>query len=111
MTQQPRYWAYRLPTLQETRVQFLGREDLLEKEMVTHSSILAWRIPWTEKPGGLQSKESDMAELLHFHFHPEKTTILKDTCTLMFTAANLFTIARMWKQPRFPWTDESIDKM
>ena len=45
----------RLPTMQETRVQFLGQEDLLEKEMATHSSILAWKIPWTEEPGRLQS--------------------------------------------------------
>ena len=44
--------------MQETWVQSLGREDLLEKEMVTHSSILAWKIPWTEKPGGLQSTGS-----------------------------------------------------
>ena len=42
-----------------------GREDPLEKEMATHSSILAWRIPWTEEPGGLQSTESDMTERLH----------------------------------------------
>ena len=48
----------RLPTMQETRVQFLGWEDLLEKEMATHPSILAWRIPWTEEPGGLQSMGS-----------------------------------------------------
>ena len=41
--------------MQETRVQSLGQEDPLEKEMATHSSILAWRIPWTEEPGGLQS--------------------------------------------------------
>ena len=41
--------------IQETRVQSLGREDALEKGMATHSSILAWRIPWTEEPGGLQS--------------------------------------------------------
>ena len=47
-----------LPTMQETRVQSLGWEDLLEKEMATHSSILAWKIPWTEEPGGLQSKGS-----------------------------------------------------
>ena len=47
----------RLPTMQETRVQSLGWEDLLEKEMATHSSILAWKIPWTEEPGGLQSME------------------------------------------------------
>ena len=44
-----------LPTMQETWVQSLGWEDLLEKEMATHSSILAWKIPWTEEPGGLQS--------------------------------------------------------
>ena len=44
-----------LPSMQETQVQFLGREDPLEKGMVTHSSILAWRIPWTEEPGELQS--------------------------------------------------------
>ena len=48
----------RLPTMQETWVQSLGREDLLEKEMATHSSILAWKIPWTEKPGSLQSMGS-----------------------------------------------------
>ena len=47
-----------LPTMQETRVQSLGREDLLEKEMASDSSILAWRIPWTEKPGRLQSMGS-----------------------------------------------------
>ena len=46
-----------LPAMQETQVQSLGWEDPLEKEMATHSSILAWRIPWTEKPGGLQSME------------------------------------------------------
>ena len=44
-----------LPAMQQTQVQFLGRDDLLQKEMATHSSILAWEIPWTEKPGGLQS--------------------------------------------------------
>ena len=44
-----------LPIVWETRVQSLGQEDLLEKEMVTHSSILAWKIPWTEKPGKLQA--------------------------------------------------------
>ena len=45
----------RLPAMRETRVQSLGREDPLEKEIGTHSSILAWKIPWTEEPGGLQS--------------------------------------------------------
>ena len=41
-----------LPAVQETRVRSLGREDPLEEEMATHSSILAWTIPWTEEPGG-----------------------------------------------------------
>ena len=48
----------RLPTTRETRVQSLGWEDPLEKEMATHSSILAWRIPWTEEPDRLQSMGS-----------------------------------------------------
>ena len=43
---------------QETRVRFLNQEDLLEKEMATHSGILAWKIPWTDEPGGLQSMGS-----------------------------------------------------
>ena len=47
-----------LPAMQETQVQSLGQEDPLEKEMATYSSILAWRIPWTEEPGGLQSMGS-----------------------------------------------------
>ena len=44
-----------LPSMQETQIQSLGQEDPLEKRMATHSSIFAWRIPWTEEPGGLQS--------------------------------------------------------
>ena len=47
-----------LPAMQETWVQSLGQEDPLEKEMATHPSIRAWRIPWTEEPGRLQSMES-----------------------------------------------------
>ena len=60
-----------LLAVQETWVPSLCWEDSLEKEMATHSSILAWEIPWTEEPGGLQSmghKESDTTERLHFHF-------------------------------------------
>ena len=45
-----------LPAMQETQVQSLGQEDTLEKEMATYSSILAWRIPWTEEPGRVQSR-------------------------------------------------------
>ena len=48
----------RLPAVQETRIQSLGQENSLEKEMATHSSILAWKIPWTEELGGLHSMES-----------------------------------------------------
>ena len=44
-----------LPAMEETRVPSLGQEEPLEKEMATHSSILAWKIPWTEEPGGLKS--------------------------------------------------------
>ena len=47
-----------LPAVQETGVRSLGREDPLEKEMATHSSILAWKISWMEEPGGLQSMGS-----------------------------------------------------
>ena len=55
----------KLPAMQETQVRSLGQEDLLEKEMATHSSILAWRIPWAEESGGPQSidhKKSDTIE-------------------------------------------------
>ena len=56
-----------LPAMWETWVQSLGWEDSLEKDMATHSSILAWRIPWTEEPGGLQSMGlSDSHSHSHF---------------------------------------------
>ena len=62
------YWASlvaqmvkNLPAMQETRVQSLDQEDPLEKEMVTHSSIIAWRIPWKEEPGGQPSIGSQRA--------------------------------------------------
>ena len=64
--------AQTLSTMRETRVQSLGWEEPLEKEMAIHSSTIAWKIPWTEEPGRLQSmgrKESDTTEQLHFHFH------------------------------------------
>ena len=52
-----------LPTVQETQVPSLGQEDLWRREgMATHSSILAWRIPWSEEPGGLQSMKLDMTD-------------------------------------------------
>ena len=57
-----------LPAMQEIWVLFLGRKDPLEEDMASHSSVLAWRIPWTEGPGGLQSlgsQESDRTERLN----------------------------------------------
>ena len=63
----------RLPAMQETRVQSLGREYPLEKEMAAHSSILAWRISWTEEPGGLQSVGS--------HGLTDRTEACYHTCT------------------------------
>ena len=60
-----------LPAMWETQVQSPGREDSLEKEMTTHSSTFAWKIPWTEEPDGLQSMgslELGTTERLHFHF-------------------------------------------
>ena len=66
--------------MQETQVQSLGWEDLLEKEMATHSSILAWRIPWIEEPGRLWSLESqkEKTEQLTLSLSPT----LKFTCRL-----------------------------
>ena len=66
-----------MPAMQETQVRSLSQEDPLKKEMVTHSSILAWRIPQTEEPGGLQSMVSqrvgyttEQLTLLHFSLSP-----------------------------------------
>ena len=55
--------------IQETQVQSLGQEDPLEKEMATHSSILAWKIPWTEDPDGLQSMGSQRVRHNWAHTH------------------------------------------
>ena len=55
------------------RVQSLGQEDPLEKEMATHSGILAWKIPWTEEPGRLQSKESQADTTEHEHDFKKQT--------------------------------------
>ena len=64
-----------LPAVQETQVQSLGQEVPLEKGMATHSSILAWRIPWTEEPGGVHPccKESDTTEQLNSKYNSVST--------------------------------------
>ena len=67
-----------LPAMQETRVRSLGWEDPLEKEMATHSSNLAWRIPQMEEPGRYSPwgrKESDTTERLHFHLQGDKRPV------------------------------------
>ena len=64
--------------MQETQVQFLGPEDPLEKEVATRSSILAWKIPWTEEPGGLQSmgsQESDTTSQLNQQTTTKRTLL------------------------------------
>ena len=71
--------------MRETWVQSLGQEDPLEEEMATHSRILAWRIPWTEEPGGLQSIESqrvghDQATNTFTFFHHSSFSPQLETC-------------------------------
>ena len=75
------------------RDRFLGQEDPLEEGMATHSNILAWRIPWTEEPGGLQSmgsQESDMTE----HAHTTQQTSLKDISSFCSTT---YTFTVIWR--------------
>ena len=88
-----------LPAMQETQVWTLGQEDLLEKEMTTHSSILAWRIPWTEKPGRLQSLGSQRARHCwtanththtHTHTHKLKGILLQSTILRFIYFSNYF---------------------
>ena len=86
-----------LPAKQETWVQSLGQEYLLEKGMATHSSITAWRIPWTEEPGGLQTREGhkklDMTKQLTFSLYIPN--LEKEMATHCSTLA--------W---RIPWREE-----
>ena len=71
-------WVKHLPTMRETRVQSLGQEDPLKKEMATHSSTLAWKILWTEKPGRLQSMGlQSQTRLSNFPFPHVSKVMLK----------------------------------
>ena len=83
----------RLPTMRETWVQSLGREDLLEKEMAPHSSIFAWKIPWTEKPGGLQSMGSQRVG------HDFTFTFMHNIQAKVHAALEFFTLSR-WRTSR-----------
>ena len=79
-----------LPAVWETWVRSLGQEDPLEKEMATHSSNLAWEIPWTEEPGGLPPiglHRVDTTEQLHFHFQKSNGFVIikeKDFIEMIF---------------------------
>ena len=80
--------------MRETQVQSLGRKDPLEKEMVTHSSILAWRIPWTEKPGRLQSMGSqrvgnDWAISLHYNIASISVLSVQFSCSVVSNSLQL----------------------
>ena len=85
-----------LPAMQETWVQSLGREDPLEKEMATHYSTLAWKIPWTEEPGRLYSscgrKELDTTEQLHSltHSYKKKQCIVQECKHLKLEDIKIF---------------------
>ena len=81
-----------LPAISETKVRSLGREDPLEKEMDTHSSILAWRIPWTEEPARLQSMGSQRVE------HDWVTKFLCFTFAFCFVALNLLSKGQVGKK-------------
>ena len=103
-----------LPAMQETWVQSLGQEDPLEKEMATHSRILAWRIPWTEEPGGLRPwdhKESDTTEqrtftfifsrLLRVEIATQEHWTLRLPRTLWAHVRSLIPLVREWKSPMY----------
>ena len=104
-------------------VQSLGWKEPLEEGTATHSSIFAWRIPWTEKPGRIRSVGSQRVghywsglactnepAITLLDIYLDKTLIQKDTCTSVIITAR-FTVAKTWKQPKYPSTDELIKKM
>ena len=83
-----------LLAMQETQVQFLGQEDPLEKRLATHSSIFAWRIPWTEEPGGLPSTGSQRVGhngVTSLHFFSRGTSQPKDQTLVSCIAGRFFT--------------------
>ena len=100
-----------LATMQETWVQSLGREDPLEKEMAPHSSTLAWKIPWTEEPGRLQSTGSqrvghDWATSLSFFLSLSDKTLLVPRWHWVVTETP--TTNSFWKANSSPWLEKVI---
>ena len=97
-----------LPVMQETQVQSLGQEGLLEKEMTTHSSILAWKIPWMEKPGGLQSKGSqrvghDWVTSLHFTWNVPLVSLIFLKRSLVFSILLFSSFSLHWSLRKSFW--------
>ena len=85
-----------IPTMQETRVQSLSQEDPLEKELATHSSVLAQRIPWTEKPGGLQSKGSQSRTRLSTFKLQQLEGTVPSTLPSLLTSITSWEVGREW---------------
>ena len=97
-----------LPAMQETQIRFLGREDSLEKEMTIHSSILAWKIPWTEEPGGLQSTGSQESDNVLATKPPPPHTMSQSDLSPWHLAISLsFFVSRYWSSDmmfgKIPW--------
>ena len=97
----------RLPAMRETRVRPLGWEDPLEKEMATHSSILAWRIPWTEEPGRLQSMGSQRVGYdFTFTFPSLSVSCLCEnlpSCFIGYLLGVPSFLESGYQEPVFPW--------
>ena len=89
----------KLPAMQKTWVWSLGQEDPLEKGMAAHSSTLAWRIPWTEEPGGLQSMGSQRIEhgwATHFHFSLDPFLTCSHPSPFLLSAVSLSSDFNLW---------------
>ena len=86
-----------LPVMQEIQVQSLGQEDPLEKEMATYSSILAWKISWTEEPGGLQSMGSQRQEGQHLTLHFALQYSIPPAATISTIPHSLFLVDTLFK--------------
>ena len=90
-----------LPATQETWVQSLGREDFLENEMATHSSILAWEMPWTEEPGRLWSMESQKSQTSlsdYIHTHIDNKSLLYSTGNYTQHFEIIYKRKKFWKK-------------
>ena len=103
-----------LPAVQETPVWSLGWEDALEKGMTTHSSLLAWRIPWTEEPGGLQSMELPMVGCdwvtgTHFATSLLQTQAIFSVPLCRQASQNLFPLTYLFSNPSFRFFSVFLD--